>query len=305
MNRIIVSCATLLVVSIFDGRLNALKQLPSSESTSAPAKPVPTGQPSTNETPQQPALESTASSAGAEAQSKPAAPDQASEAPATRTAIRSDSEPVPSAWVTVLTAAAPTAIWALLIWGVLFVYRHEVRGGLQATLGRLRRGASVKLGAVELGAVLAVPSRIEKLEKGRTFRSDDDHRREDERREYYDRSRRVMLVHRLLPSTESGELYDIVIYLIPTYKSTLIGVQRVEYYFGGRGWQHKVFIASDRARAFPVLTAAYGPFLCTAEVFFDDGHVVMLHRFIDFEMGDAVVDTGLPAKEALEPASRN
>jgi hypothetical protein len=37
-----------------------------------------------------------------------------------------------------------------------------------------------------------------------------------------------------------------------------------------------------------VLTAAYGPFLCTAEVFFTDGNSVLLHRFIDFEMGTLV-----------------
>jgi hypothetical protein len=168
----------------------------------------------------------------------------------------------------------------------------------------MRRGASVKLGAVELGAIQAVPSRIEKLEKGRTFREDAGRRREHERREHYDKARRVMLVHRLLPSTESGEAYDILIYLTPSYKSTLLGVQRVEYYFGDYGWKNRIFISSDRARAFPVLTAAYGAFLCTAEVFFVDGDSVMLHRYIDFEMGHAVTDSGLPANPTLEPSPK-
>lgn len=98
-----------------------------------------------------------------------------------------------------------------------------------------------------------------------------------------------MLVHKLFQSTEAGELYDILIYVVPTRKATLSGVSRVEYFFGGYGWQNRIFEAVDRSRGFPVLTAAYGPFLSTAEVFFTDGGSVMLHRYIDFEMGNAVV----------------
>jgi hypothetical protein len=116
----------------------------------------------------------------------------------------------------------------------------------------------------------------------------DDGRREVERKKYYDQARRVMLVHKLFPPTEEGERYDILIYAVPTWKSSLTGVARVEYYFGDYGWKKKIFTASDRSRGFPVLTAAYAPFLCTAEVFFTDGASVMLHRYIDFEMGNLV-----------------
>jgi hypothetical protein len=184
-----------------------------------------------------------------------------------------------------------TALWILFLSVVFFAFRGEIRGLFRAVLGRLHGGAAMKIGAVEIGAVIAIPSRIEKTENLQTFRDDEDKRRKQERESYYKKTRRIMLVHKLFPSTESGELYDILIYLIPAFGGTLASVQRVEYYFGGLGWKHKIFSALDRSRGFPVLTAAYGPFLCTAEVFFNDGESVMVHRFIDFEMGHAVGPT--------------
>ena len=95
-----------------------------------------------------------------------------------------------------------------------------------------------------------------------------------------------MVVHRLFKSAESGQLYDVLIYLVPARGGNLSSVQRVEYFFGGFDWKDRIFPATDRARGFPAYTAAYGPFLCTAEVFFTDGESAILHRFIDFEMGD-------------------
>ena len=85
-----------------------------------------------------------------------------------------------------------------------------------------------------------------------------------------------------------GEVYDILIYVVPAKRGSLSGVSKVEYYFGGRGWRNKIFTSNDRSRGFPVLTAAYGPFLCTARVTFNDDSDFILHRFIDFEMGNVV-----------------
>ena len=34
-----------------------------------------------------------------------------------------------------------------------------------------------------------------------------------------------------------------------------------------------------------IATSAYGPFMCTAEIYFSDSHVAMVSRYIDFEMG--------------------
>jgi len=181
----------------------------------------------------------------------------------------------------------PSALWILFLTGVLFVFRADIREMVRALRVRIQRGAAIKLAGIEVGAVVALPSRLEKTDTVKSVREDDGTRR-SERETYYARCRRAMLVHKLLPSSEPGELYDILIYVVPAFRGSLAGVSRVEYYFGGYGWKDRIFVASDRSRGFPVLTAAYGPFLCTAELVFNDGESVIEHRFIDFEMGNYV-----------------
>ena len=51
------------------------------------------------------------------------------------------------------------------------------------------------------------------------------------------------------------------------------------------GTGQPIFTSIDRARGFPITTSAYGPFMCTAKLYFTDGEEVMLHRYVDFEMG--------------------
>ena len=183
----------------------------------------------------------------------------------------------------------PTLVWVIFLTFIFCLLRREIRGLFGAILSRIRQGASLKVWNIEVGAVVsALPSQMEKAKEARVSREDENKKRRTEREGYYQRTRRVMLVHKLFPSTESGQLYDLLIYIVPAQGGTLLCVQRVEYYFGGFGWEHRIFVASDRSRGFPILTAAYGPFLCTAEIFFTDGGSVMLHRFIDFEMGNLV-----------------
>src|SRR6266851_5603409 len=100
----------------------------------------------------------------------------------------------------------------------------------------------MKLAGVEIGSVVAVPSQVLKTEHSKTARPDDG-RRQEERDHYYTESRRIMLVHRLFPSTEPGQVYELLIYVLPARSGTLAGVERVEYFFGGFGWENKVFVA--------------------------------------------------------------
>jgi hypothetical protein len=178
----------------------------------------------------------------------------------------------------------PTLLWICFLGAVAFFFRKEVRSLLWALLGRIQHGASMKVAGVEIGSSVALPNQVLKSDHSKAARQDEG-RRKLERDEYYASARRVMLVHRLFPSTEPGQVYEILIYLVPARSATLAGVERVEYFFGGHGWNNRVFTARDRSQGFPILTAAYGPFLCSAEVFFTDGQSFMLHRFIDFEMG--------------------
>jgi poly(A) polymerase Pap1 len=91
-------------------------------------------------------------------------------------------------------------------------------------------------------------------------------------------------VHKVAPSSKEGQLYDILIYLIPHKDATLAPVTKVEYYFG-KYWDDQLFLVTDRAHNFPIATSAYGPFVCTAELYFSDGTSCILSRYVDFEMG--------------------
>jgi hypothetical protein len=125
---------------------------------------------------------------------------------------------------------------------------------------------------------------VSQQEKEIGVRPDANQIRERERQNYREKNRDIMLVHRLYRSREDGQLYDLTIYIVPHKEASLIGVTRVEYFLGSY-WGNKIFPSSDRSRGFAIATAAYGPVLCTAQVFFNDGSSVMLHRYIDFEMG--------------------
>jgi hypothetical protein len=104
------------------------------------------------------------------------------------------------------------------------------------------------------------------------------------RQQYYTETRRIMLVHRLFRSTHSNQVYDVLIYLVPHYGGSLVEVTSVEYFFG-RYWANKIFESYDRSHGFPILTSAYGTFLCCARLTFNDGTKQNLFRYIDFEMG--------------------
>jgi hypothetical protein len=104
------------------------------------------------------------------------------------------------------------------------------------------------------------------------------------RDQFKESSRHLMLVHRLFLSTKPGQIYDALIYVVPTRSGSLAGVTHVDYFFG-RYWGNKIFPSTDRSRGFPILTSAYGAFLCCAKVHMNDDSTALLFRYIDFEMG--------------------
>ena len=187
--------------------------------------------------------------------------------------------------ISAVWAALPSLLWFGLAVILLLVLRKELRQILSEFAWRLRSGAALKIASVELGSIVVVPGGdVSKQEKEIGVRPDANHVRERERAAYREEAHDVMLVHRLYKSREAGQLYDVVIYIVPHKEASLAGVTRVEYFLGWY-WGNKIFPSLDRSRGFAITTAAYGPFLCTAEVFFNDGTSAMLHRYIDFEMG--------------------
>jgi len=186
----------------------------------------------------------------------------------------------PSAW-----AVLPGLLWFVLVVVLLLVLRKELRQILTEFAWRLRSGAALKIASVELGSIVVVPgAEVSPKEKEIGVRPDADHAREREGASYRNRARDIMLVHRLYRSREAGQLYDLVTYVVTHKEASLAGVSRVEYFLG-RYWGNKIFPSTDRSRGFAIATSAYGPMLCTAEVFFNDSTSVILHRYIDFEMG--------------------
>lgn len=189
----------------------------------------------------------------------------------------------PNGW-SVIPSLVPSVLWIGLIVAAGLLYRTEVNDVIGHFNRRLRSGASVKLGTVELGAVRAtdqpLDSRIAISQDAAASKA-----RADERNAIYAASRGAMLVHQLYRSETAGEHYDILIYLVPKRNSSLIQVTHVEYFLGSYGWGNRIFRSSDRAHGFSLFTSAYGPFLCTARVYFNDRSYQLISRYIDFEMG--------------------
>lgn len=108
------------------------------------------------------------------------------------------------------------------------------------------------------------------------------------RRQIYRRARDMVLVHALQPSTKRNQKFDVFIYLRRRNRNDYDDIKTAEFFFG-RHWGNKIFTGERSGEYIGVRTSAYGPFLCLCKVTFTDGEVAMLYRYIDFEMGEAVV----------------
>jgi hypothetical protein len=179
----------------------------------------------------------------------------------------------------------PSILWVALALAALIIFRKEIQLLLQNVSWRLRTGAAVKLFSIELGqSYVSQTIDTGKKEAALERRKDENGERWRQREEYYKPNRNIHLVHRLAPSSESGMLYDIQLYVVPHKDATLVNLSKVEYYFG-RHWGNQIFTSIDRAQGFAITTSAYGSFMCTAKLCFSDGEQVMINRYVDFEMG--------------------
>jgi hypothetical protein len=180
----------------------------------------------------------------------------------------------------------PSLLWFVFVIVLVCIYHKVIAQLLKDFMWRLRSGGAIKIASVELGPIpIASRQEVSQDDKYISSRQDEDEKRNKERHSYRAQARDIMLVHKLYRSREVGQLYDLIIYVVPHKQASLLGVTRVEYFLG-KYWHNKVFPSLDRSRGFPIRTAAYGPLLCTAEVFFNDDTSVILHRYLDFEMGD-------------------
>jgi len=201
--------------------------------------------------------------------------------------IASTPTPEPSDWVTIV----PELLWFLLAVVVLFGLRRRIARLADVLAERLASGASVRLGGLELGEVPRANSTHAGMEGNHGLDvTVDDGTLGRIRSDAYDRARGVMVVHRIMRSRDPKQVFDALLYMVPRKGSSTLGVQSVSYFFG-KYWGNKVFTTTDRARGFPLLVSAYGPFLAVAKLKFADGEEGFVERFIDFEMGDVAPQT--------------
>lgn len=100
----------------------------------------------------------------------------------------------------------------------------------------------------------------------------------------YMRHRGLFLIHSWRPSSEPGQVADIVIRLYQHREGPLKEgtIERVEYDLG-RNFSSKPLVRTNRAEDFRLDVSAYGSALCVATVHFNDGSPpLVLDRYIDF-----------------------
>jgi hypothetical protein len=180
----------------------------------------------------------------------------------------------------------PSLLWFSLVVLILIIFREALIELALAVTWRVKSGAGIKIASFELAAAAyvppdpSVPAHAQLID----VQKDTDPQRHQERGRYYKPNRDLFIVHKIIPSSKPGQLYDILIYLVPHKDATLANVKKVDYYFGSY-WGDRIFISARRETGFSVSTSAFGPFVCTAELHFTDGQTAMIWRYIAFEMG--------------------
>ncbi|KAB8155147.1 hypothetical protein EZY14_004480 [Kordia sp. TARA_039_SRF] len=178
----------------------------------------------------------------------------------------------------------PDILWISFWLFLLFITKEFIKKIITALLNRVKHGAGMKIGSFELDG-LKVSGNNNLSNNHFEISEDQNNMRGKDRANVYKLHRGAMLTHKIFKSKKDGQLYDILIYVIPNKSSNLIQVKSVEYYFG-KFWGHKIFTSNDRSNGFAIATSAYGPFLCTAKINFNDGKSELVYRYIDFEMGN-------------------
>lgn len=113
----------------------------------------------------------------------------------------------------------------------MFAYKHEIRDFVQTVGLRIKSGASVTLLNVEIrpaplaasGAIVdnrVIQSRVDD-------ERDPSKTRYEERKQYSESARKILVVHRLSPSKEPKQLYDVLIFLKAHKGASLFKKRRI------------------------------------------------------------------------------
>ncbi len=114
------------------------------------------------------------------------------------------------------------------------------------------------------------------------------------RQKEYDRTRGYMLAHIYRPSKAPGQKFDISIFVVRHQKGTttpprskLSELKSAEFFFGD-SWGNRTFAVQPDDGFFGVRTHAWGTFLASCRISFNDPTIepIILYRYIDFSMAE-------------------
>jgi hypothetical protein len=196
---------------------------------------------------------------------------------------------VKPSWQSILELL-PGLLWVALAIGLVLYFIRELKRLLWSVVLRLKSGSAVKLGPIELGALSAIPKALPERVGESPFWKNKQVKKDNGTlgglREWYaSYSNYAMLVHRVFPSDKPDQEYDVLLYFVEREEGALLGVSKVEYYFGPY-WGDYIYPSEDRLRGFPIKVSAFDRFICIAKLHFNDTKkTAIVFRYIDFEMG--------------------
>ena len=192
--------------------------------------------------------------------------------------------------------------WPILIGTVFFFYRPNLTRLIDAFTAKFENADDIKVGSIELKGARMDPTSDGQISivgdvaiDGNDYATQAASLADRERRnELYDKTRSLMLAHRIRPSRKKGQTFDISIFLVRKSSKELTtarfqDVSYVEYYFGkmfGEKPNGGKFIVRTPDNGFAMTTSAYGSPLCVAKIHFQDGEVAETYRYLDFEMAE-------------------
>lgn len=189
-------------------------------------------------------------------------------------------------------------VWPILIVVLILKYRNQIDQMLDILLLRLKQGSSLKAGPFELGELGNLEYKPPpRLRNGYATTQPSGCQGKEawikERTGVYESQQGFFLTHVLSPSEKDPDGYEVFIYLLRHQRNDAPGphdlseVVKAEFFLGHM-WGDRVFEVKPEKGMVGMATSAYGPFLCVCHVHLQDGSVIRLNRYIDFEMGKRV-----------------
>jgi hypothetical protein len=190
-----------------------------------------------------------------------------------------------------LITALSLLSWPLGIVVLCFVFKAQIREAVKALVSKVENALEIKFGDIQIKGP-DVSSPVELKEASVNVKKRDKEWLE-KRDLLYFKQRNIFLVHSVKPAlglhpTAKVPYFDISVYLASHKgRGALNDVKQVEYYLGEHFLDDTSkcpasFLVRNGTDGFPLKTDAYGPTLCQARIFFQDGTTIDVERYLDF-----------------------